>query len=127
MRYFLITYIKKPNGQTDESVAISRRVKRNDLATASVILDFKDQKVIKASFAGQLAEKNWERVRDYYFQHYPNYITPMETAYGRLAAYEADDGPLTDEQINQIKENVKYDLPTGELVSNSKLVSDTAS
>lgn len=112
MRYFLITYIKKPNGQTDESVAISRRVKRNDLATASVILDFKEQKVIKASFAGQLAEKNWERVRGYYFQHYPNYITPMEEAYGKLAAYPADNGPLTDQQLEQIKETVENDKQT---------------
>ena len=104
MRYFLITYIKKPNGQTDESVAISRRVKRNDLATASVILDFKEQKVIKASFAGQLAEKNWSSVRDYYHKYYPNYIDPIEAAYGQLAAYEADDGPLTDQQLEQIKE-----------------------
>jgi len=125
MRYFLITYIKKPNGQTDESVAISRRVKRNDLATASVILDFKEQKVIKASFGGQLAEKNWSSVRDYYFKHYPNYITPMEEAYGKLAAYEADTGPLTDEQIEQIKEVVKDQLPTGELISKSEIVADT--
>ena len=105
----------------DESVAISRNVKRNDLATASVILDFKDQKVIKASFAGQLAEKNWERVRDYYFQHYPNYITPMEEAYGKLAAYEADDGPLTDEQIEQIKKSVQDQLPTGETIAKDQL------
>ena len=114
MRYFLITYIKKPNGQMDEAVAISRNVKRNDLATASVILDFKEQKVVKASFGGQLAEKNWSAIRDYYFQHYPNYITPMETAYGKLAEYAADDGPLTDDQIDQIKEvvaNEKEDNP----------------
>ena len=99
----------------DESVAISRNVKRNDLATASVILDFKEQKVVKASFGGQLAEKNWSAVRDYYFKHYPNYITPMEEAYGKLAAYEADDGPLSDEQVEQIKESVKDELPSGEL------------
>ena len=106
MRYFLITYIRKPNGQMDESVAIGRNVKRTDLTTASVILDFKEQKVIKASFNGELAEKNWERVRDFYYRHYPNYIDPIEKAYGQLAAYEADDGPLTDDQIDQIKEAV---------------------
>lgn len=88
----------------DESVAIGRNLKRNDLSTASVILDFKEQKVIKASFNGELAEKNWQRVREYYYQHYPNYIDSIEKAYGRLAAYEADDGPLTDDQVEQIKE-----------------------
>ena len=35
--------------------------------------------------------------------------------------YEADDGPLTDEQIEQIRETVKNDLPTGEVISKESL------
>ena len=111
----------------DESVAIGRTVKRNDLATASVILDFKEQKVVKASFGGQLADKNWSSVRDYYHKYYPNYIDPIEAAYGQLAAYEADDGPLTEEQIEQIKKSVaEFELPTGDTIAKDELFPDTA-
>jgi len=40
------------------------------------------------------------------------------------AAYEADDGPLTDDQINQINELVKDDLPGGERIARTTLFSD---
>ena len=35
--------------------------------------------------------------------------------------YEKDDGPLNDEQINQIKESASNDLPAGELISKDEL------
>ena len=37
------------------------------------------------------------------------------------SAYEQDDGPLTKEQVEQIKESAKEDLPTGELVTKDEL------
>ena len=36
-------------------------------------------------------------------------------------AYEKDDGPLTNEQVEEIKESVKEDLPTGEVIIKSEL------
>jgi hypothetical protein len=36
-------------------------------------------------------------------------------------AYEPDDGPLTEEQIEEIKEAVKEELPTGEVITKSEL------
>ena len=39
-------------------------------------------------------------------------------------AYEADDGPLTDDQINQSNELVKDDLPGGERIARTTLFSD---
>jgi hypothetical protein len=36
-------------------------------------------------------------------------------------AYEADDGPLTDQQISQLSETAEPELPTGEVVETSKL------
>jgi hypothetical protein len=36
-------------------------------------------------------------------------------------AYEPDDGPLTDEQIEHLRELAEADMPTGELVTTSKL------
>ena len=81
MRYLLITYIKTPDGQVDEATTITKSLNRKDLATASVILDFKEKKIIKASFSGSLAEKNWDRIRDFYYEFYPKYIDLLEAAY----------------------------------------------
>jgi len=39
--------------------------------------------------------------------------------------YEPDDGPLTDEQLEQLREMVKADLPTGRITSTGQLFSDT--
>ena len=39
----------------------------------------------------------------------------------RQPAYEPDDGPLTDQQIAQLRETVQPELPTGEVVETSKL------
>ena len=36
-------------------------------------------------------------------------------------AYEPDDGPLTDEQINEIKQSAKEELPVGELIVKDEL------
>ena len=40
------------------------------------------------------------------------------------AKYERDDGPLTEEQVEQIKELAKEDLPEGELITKSELFPD---
>jgi hypothetical protein len=77
----LITYIKKPDGQVDEATTLTTSLKRKDLATASVILDFRQKKIVKASFSGTLAEKNWDRIRDFYYEYYPKYIDLLEAAY----------------------------------------------
>jgi hypothetical protein len=39
-------------------------------------------------------------------------------------AYEPDDGPLTDEQVAQLREIAQADLPTGEIVTTSRLFDD---
>jgi hypothetical protein len=39
--------------------------------------------------------------------------------------YEPDDGPLTDEQVEQIRETAKDNLPTGELVAKESLFDNT--
>jgi hypothetical protein len=81
MRFLCITYIKTPSGQVDEATTLVKSLKRKDLASASVILDFKEKKIIKASFSGTLAEKNWDKIRDFYYEYYPKYIDLLEAAY----------------------------------------------
>ena len=41
MRYLILTYFKKPNGQIDESMTVSNKLRDRDLSMGNVILDFK--------------------------------------------------------------------------------------
>ena len=84
MRYFLITYIKKPNGQLDECTEVSRRLRTRDLQMCSVILDFQDQKVVTASLNGQSVPKVWDRVVEYYRPYYKDIFTQLETLHGHV-------------------------------------------
>jgi len=70
MRYLLLTYITKPNGKIDELMTIATKIKRKDLQMTNVILDFKEQKVLLCSVAGITANKDWDTIVSYYYQHY---------------------------------------------------------
>jgi hypothetical protein len=74
MRYLIITYYKKANGQIDESTAVARNLKMRDHQTASVIIDFKKLQVVKANLNGESAPKDFNRIVEYYMQHYENII-----------------------------------------------------
>jgi hypothetical protein len=74
MRYLILSYYKKPDGKIDESMTVSKRIKPNDLQTASVILDFKKLEVVKASMGGVTVPRDWGRIVGYYHQHYASTI-----------------------------------------------------
>ena len=74
MRYLILTYYRKASGQIDEAMAVSKNIKRRDLQTANVILDFKEQTVVKASMGDQQVPKDWDKIVSYYYQHYAHTI-----------------------------------------------------
>ena len=74
MRYLIITYYRKANGQIDESTAVARNLKMRDHQTASVILDFKKLAVVKANLNGETVPKDFNKIVEYYMQHYENII-----------------------------------------------------
>jgi hypothetical protein len=74
MRYLILTYYRKATGQIDEVMAVSKNIKRRDLQTANVILDFRDQKVVFARMGDQQVPKDWDRIVAYYYQHYAHTI-----------------------------------------------------
>ena len=78
MRYMLLTYIRKPNGQIDEQIQVTTKLRERDLTTCNVILDFKDKKVEKASIDGTSIPRNWNTIVDYYKEHYPDLISDLE-------------------------------------------------
>ena len=74
MRYLLLTYYTKADGQIDEVMAVSRNLKRRDIQTCNVILDFRTLSVVKCSMAGEVVPRDWDRIVSYYHQHYANII-----------------------------------------------------
>ena len=84
MRYFIVTYITKANGKIDEATAVSQRVRPRDIQTASVILDFKTQTVEKCVINGETADKDWNRIVSYYYQHYPSTLERMFAENGHV-------------------------------------------
>ena len=71
MRYLLLTYYTKPSGKIDEVMSLSKRLKSRDWQMTNVILDFKECKVLLCSVAGISANKDWDTIVGYYYQHYP--------------------------------------------------------
>ena len=93
MRYLLLTYYKKPNGQIDESTAVSTKIRTRDHQTVNVILDFKELKVIKASMNDITVPKDWDRIVSYYYQHYPAIIERLFQENGHPIDIKADPAP----------------------------------
>jgi hypothetical protein len=78
MRYLLITLLTKPNGQVDEQVAISKRVRTSDNQLCNFIIDYSDKKVLKSVVGGKKIDTDFERINEYYKQFYPDIISNLE-------------------------------------------------
>jgi hypothetical protein len=74
MRYLTMTYVTRANGKIDEVMAVTRNIKRSDLQTCNVILDFKKLSVVKCTMNGTTVPRDWDRVVSYYHQHYASTI-----------------------------------------------------
>lgn len=77
MRYLILTYYKKPDGQIDEVMAVAKNLKARDHQTANVILDFKTLSVLKCSMGGVQVPKDFDRIVEYYMKHYEATITRL--------------------------------------------------
>lgn len=80
MKYLLIQFLRKPNGQIDEQVSIAKKVRPTDLQTCNVILNFSERKVEKCVIEGKVVETDWDRMNNYYKKIYPNLISELEKA-----------------------------------------------
>jgi hypothetical protein len=86
MRYLILTYYKKANGQIDEVMAVAKNLKTRDHQTANVIIDFRKLEVLKCSMGGEQVPRNFNRIVEYYMQHYESTITRLFNENG----YEID-------------------------------------
>jgi len=78
MRYLLITFFRKSNGQIDEQVVVSKRVKEADISTCNLIMDFSDRTLTKCVIEGRTIPKDWDKMYDYYKRIYPTLIEQLE-------------------------------------------------
>ena len=85
MRYLLITFMRKPGGQIDELVAVSKKVKPADLQTCNVSIDYAKKKVDKCVIEGKVVDTDFDRMNDYYKRIYPNLISQLEKEAGITA------------------------------------------
>ena len=77
MRYLLITYYLKSDGKIDETTEVSKNLKTRDIQTCNVILDFKKLEVVKAHMNGVTVPKDFDKIVQYYIQHYENIINRL--------------------------------------------------
>lgn len=77
MRYLILTYYTKPNGQIDEVMAVAKNLKIRDHQTANVILDFRTLSVLKCSMGGTTVPRDFDRIVEYYMKHYEATITRL--------------------------------------------------
>ena len=78
MRYFLVTYVRKPDGKIDEQVEISKNLKDRDITNCNIILVFKEKNVQKNVIQGQVMNLPWETLIEYYKKVYPDHIEKLE-------------------------------------------------
>jgi hypothetical protein len=77
--------MRKPGGQIDEQVTISKRVKTSDLQTVNVIIDYAKKAVDKCVIEGKVVDTDFDRMNDYYKRIYPNLISQLEKEAGITA------------------------------------------
>lgn len=80
MRYFLLTYVRRPDGRIDEQAQVARRLRPRDWQNCSVIMDFKNQQILAASVDGKTIPHDWQRVYDYYVLYYREIFEDLSVA-----------------------------------------------
>jgi hypothetical protein len=92
MRYLLISYLRKVNGQIDEMINVSKRVRTSDTNNSNVILDFAEKKIVKCVIEGKEHDTTFEQMRDYYFKVYPQLVEQLEKEAPITAVQEKNTG-----------------------------------
>jgi hypothetical protein len=90
MRYLLLTYYHQASGKIDEGMTVTNRVRTRDWQTASVILDFRDQQVLKASIKDTTIPKDWDRIVGYYYPFYTRIMERLFEENGHPVDIKAD-------------------------------------
>lgn len=90
MRYLLLTFYTQASGKIDEAMVVSKKLRTKDWQTANVILDFKEQKVLKSLINRETATKDWDTIVSYYYPYYTNIIERLFHENGHAIDLKAD-------------------------------------
>jgi hypothetical protein len=69
-------------------MAVTQRLRDRDITMSNVILDFRDQRVIKCTMDGTVVPKDWDRIVSYYYQHYADTIERLFLENGHATPQE---------------------------------------
>jgi len=78
MRYMCLTFFRKPGGQIDEQLVVRKALKKSDLSSCNVILDFGAKTVEKCVIEGNKVERTFEDLTNYYRKVYPSLVSQLE-------------------------------------------------
>lgn len=70
--------MRKPGGQIDEQVAVSKKVKVSDIQTCNVIIDYVKKKVEKCIIEGNKVDTDFDKMNEYYKRVYPSLVAQLE-------------------------------------------------
>jgi hypothetical protein len=79
MRYLVITYILKPDGRSDEIVAVKEKLTGRINNTANIIMDFKEKTILKARMQEPIP-REWDAIYYYFVNIYPDIFKALEDA-----------------------------------------------
>ena len=97
MRYLLVTYIRKADGQIDEAVTLSKKIKTSDHQTVNVILDYAEKRVVKCVIEGRVVDTDWEKLSGYYAQIYPAIDRQLNREAATIAKAEPETSKVEDD------------------------------
>lgn len=92
MKYMLITFVKKPNGQIDEQVSVSTKLRKSDQSMCNIILNFADRKIEKCVVEGRVLDTNWDLINKYYRGVYPTLLDELEKSNPAAQTTEQENG-----------------------------------
>lgn len=79
MRYFIVQYIKRADGKIDEVVSTAKRLRKYDIMSANIILDFKEHHIEKCFLKNAPdINRDWNFLVNYYSTHYKDFIQILE-------------------------------------------------
>lgn len=89
MRYFVVEYLRAHGGKYNEQASVHKKLKDKYLSTATVILDFKDRKIVKLRVSPTAGERDFDHIVDLYRNHgYAEVIEKIETGYKLINSIE---------------------------------------
>jgi hypothetical protein len=74
----MIQFVRKPGGQIDELINVSKKIKKSDGTTKNVILDYGKREVYKCVIEGKNHDTTFDQMDKYYKRIYPTLIEQLE-------------------------------------------------